>query len=210
MAEAIARCFRLDTVGIDFLTADITKSWREVRCAVIEVNSSPAFFADAEARLLLGRTFPGTCTGRIPSAIVVSTDPSRVKEAFSVLQGGGGTVGFVERASISLGGESRGIGDDRLAERVQALLLDPTCEALVIACTPEEIIKQGLPLDRCNLCVIESQVKLWEPLRRLLEQCSDQIIVLVPHADALNVALATMEELVIDVAESRTHGGTRH
>ena len=34
--------------------------------------------------------------------------------------------------------------------------------------------------------------------------------VLVSHADALNVALATMEELVIDVAESRTHGGTHH
>ena len=34
--------------------------------------------------------------------------------------------------------------------------------------------------------------------------------VLVPHADALNVALATMEELVVDVAESRTHGRTHH
>ena len=62
MAEAIARCFRLDTVGIDFLTADITKSWREVRCAVIEVNSSPTIlsFADPHASLLLERTFPGT------------------------------------------------------------------------------------------------------------------------------------------------------
>ena len=181
MAEAIARCFRLDTVGIDFLTADITKSWREVRCAVIEVNSSPSFaFADTQARLPLERAFPGTFTGRIPSVVVVSTEPARVKEIVPILQREGLTVGFVERASSSLGGEPRAIEHVRLAERVQALLLDPACEALVVACTPEEILEQGLPLDRCHLCVIEPQVKSWEPLRGLLEQCSGRIIENVP------------------------------
>ena len=186
MAEAIARCFRLDTVGIDFLTADITKSWREVRCAVIEVNSSPTFpLADTQARLLLERAFPGTSTGRIPSVVVVSTEPARVKEVVPILQREGLTVGFVERASSSLGGEPRVIEHVRLAERVQALLLDPACEALVVACTPEEIIEQGLPLDRCDLCVIEPQVKSWEPLRGLLEQCSGRIIENVPTEAAL-------------------------
>ena len=58
MAEIIARCFRLDTVGIDFLTADITKSWREVRCAVIEVNSSPTILSIAPTTLLLERCVP--------------------------------------------------------------------------------------------------------------------------------------------------------
>ena len=172
MAEAIARCFRLDTVGIDFLTADITKSWREVRCAVIEVNSSPSFsFADTQARLLLEHAFPGTSTGRIPSVVVVSTEPARVKQVVPVLHREGLVVGFVDRASSSLGGEARVMEHVRLAERVQALLLDPACEALVVACTPEEILEQGLPLDRCDLCVIEPQVKSWQPLRGLLEQC---------------------------------------
>jgi D-alanine-D-alanine ligase-like ATP-grasp enzyme len=193
MAEAIARCFRLDTVGIDFLTADITKSWREVRCAVIEVNSAPTFsFADSQARLLLERAFPGTCTGRIPSVVVVCAEPTRVKEVVAVLQQEGVTVGLVERASTSLGGEPRAIEHVWLAERVQALLFDPACEALVVACTPEEIIKQGLPLDRCNLCVIESQMKLSEPLRRLLEQCSGQIIENTPTETALTRWLKDM------------------
>ena len=179
MAEAIARCFRLDTVGIDFLTADITKSWREVRCAVIEVNSAPTF-PDARATLLLERIFSGTFTGRIPSLIVVSMEPPRVKEIVPILQRQGLTVGFVERASGSLAGEPRVIEHARLAERVQALLLDPACEALIVACTPEEILEQGLPLDRCHLCVIEPQVKSWEPLRVLLKQCSGRIIENVP------------------------------
>ena len=186
MAEAIARCFRLDTVGIDFLTADLTKSWREVRCAVIEVNSSPTFaLADTQARLPLERAFPGTSAGRIPSVVVVSTEPAQVKEVVPVLQREGLVVGFVDRASSSLGGEPRVMEHVRLAERVQALLLDPACEALVVACTPEEIIEQGLPLDRCDLCVIEPQVKSWQPLRGLLEQCSGRIIENAPTETAL-------------------------
>ena len=186
MAEAIARCFRLDTVGIDFLTADITKSWREVRCAVIEVNSSPSFaFADTQARLPLERAFPGTFTGRIPSLVVVSTEPARVKEIVPILQRQGLTVGFVERASSSLAGEPRAIEHVRLVERVQGLLLDPACEALVVACTPEEILEQGLSVDHCDLCVIEPQVKSWQPLRGLLEQCSGRIIENVPAKAAV-------------------------
>ena len=159
MAEAIARCFRLDTVGIDFLTADISKSWREVRCGVIEVNSSPIIFSVAPTRLLFERTFPSLSTGQIPSAIVVSAEPARVTEVFRSTAGRA-TLGCVERGSCSLGCEPRVIERARLAERVQALLLDPACEALLVACTPEEIIKQGLPLDRCSLCVIEPELKL--------------------------------------------------
>jgi cyanophycin synthetase len=186
MAEAIARCFRLDTVGIDFLTADFNKSWREVRCAVIEVNLAPMFgFADAQARLLLERAFPGTSAGRIPSLVVVSTEPARAKEVIAVLQREGLVVGFVDRASSWLGGEPRAIEQVRLVERVQGLLLDPACEALVVACTPEEIIEQGLPLDRCDLCVIEPQVKSWQRLRGLLERCSGRIIENAPTETVL-------------------------
>jgi D-alanine-D-alanine ligase-like ATP-grasp enzyme len=175
MAEAITRCFRLHTVGIDFVTADITKSWREVRCAVIEVNSAPVLgiTANARAALLLERAFPGSSTGRVPSVLVVGKDAARAKEVVLILQRKGLTVGFVDRASMSLGGEPRTIEEVRLAERVQGLLLDPTCEALVVACTPRELFKDGLPLDHCNLCIIEPQVRLPGPLRGLLEQCSD-------------------------------------
>jgi len=72
------------------------------------------------------------------------------------------------------------------------MLLDPDCEILVVACTPEEIIEQGLPLDRCDLCVLESQVKSWKPLRRLLEQCSGRISENVPAEAALTQWLKDM------------------
>jgi D-alanine-D-alanine ligase-like ATP-grasp enzyme len=185
MAEAIARCFRLHTAGIDFLTADITKSWREVRCAVIEVNSAPTILSAERVELLLERTFPDKSTGRIPSVIVVSTKAARAREAVPVLQRQGLTVGFVDRSVTSLGGELRATEYVRSAERVHSLLLDPACEALVVACTPQELIEDGLPLDRCSLCVIDSQVPLSGPLRELLEQCSDRLTENTPTETAL-------------------------
>ena len=41
MAETIARNFWLDGVGIDFVTPDISVSWRDIPCAVVDVNSPP-------------------------------------------------------------------------------------------------------------------------------------------------------------------------
>jgi D-alanine-D-alanine ligase-like ATP-grasp enzyme len=185
MVEAIARCFRLHTAGIDFLTTDITKSWREVRCAVIEVNSAPTILSAERTELLFERTFPERSTGRIPSVIVVGTEAARAREAVPILQRAGLTVGFVDRALTSLGGEPRVTEYVKLAERVQGLLLDPACEALVVACTPQELIKDGLPVDHCNLCVIESRVRLSGPLRKLLEQCSDRLAENTPTETAL-------------------------
>jgi hypothetical protein len=186
MAETIARCFRLETVGVDFLSVDITKSWRDVKCAVIEVNSSPMFaFPDVQARFLLERTFLDTGTGRIPSAIVVCADSALRSKVVPIFQRKGLVAGFVEPTSSLLGFEPREMEQVRLADRVQALLLDPACEALVVACTPEEIANQGLPLDRFDLCVIEPGLKSWKPLRGLLERCSDQIIENTPTEIAL-------------------------
>ena len=178
MAEAIARCFRLETVGIDFLTPDITISWRDVRCAVIDVNSAPAlgFPADAHATLLLERAFPDMSTGRLRSILVVTMEASLASEVARTLQREGLTVGFVDRASSALGSEPRTIDRVRLAERVHGLLLDPACEALVVGGAPEEILKQGLPLDRFDLCVIDSEVGLSPQLRGLLAQHSGRTL----------------------------------
>src|SRR5690606_29814515 len=58
MAESLARCFHLDAAGIDFITPDISRSWREVDCAVIEVNATPGFSADARAVQIMAARFP--------------------------------------------------------------------------------------------------------------------------------------------------------
>lgn len=41
MFEEIARIFDAKILGIDFLAPDISKSWKEQRCAILELNSLP-------------------------------------------------------------------------------------------------------------------------------------------------------------------------
>jgi D-alanine-D-alanine ligase-like ATP-grasp enzyme len=186
MAEAIARCFRLNTAGIDFLTPDLTKSWREVKCAVIEVNSNPSFsFATRQAKLLLERAFPGPSTGRVPSLLVVGTELDRAKEFVDVLQQHRLIAAFVRGTSGSPRTAADPIVPVSLGERVQRLLLDPAYEALVVACRPEEILEQGLPLDRFDLCVIDSEEKMPRRLVGLLNEFSDRIVGSVPMEIAL-------------------------
>jgi cyanophycin synthetase len=176
MSEAIARCFRLDAVGIDFITPDIGRSWQAMPCAVTEVNSSPHIFLDEMAQLILAQKFPDGGTGRVPIVIAVSNDPSSVKEAVLILQRKGLSTGYVERASTSLDGQPRFIQDATLSQRVMALLLDPSCEALVVALTQEEIVKDGLPVDFCHLIVVDERDKIPKALFELLRLCSFQIV----------------------------------
>lgn len=58
MAETIARNFWLDGVGIDFVTPDISVSWRDIPCAVVDVNSPPGITNDFLAERALGDKFP--------------------------------------------------------------------------------------------------------------------------------------------------------
>jgi cyanophycin synthetase len=187
MAEAIARAFRLDTAGIDFLTPDIAKSWREVPCAVIEVNSEPQFaFPEPHARLLLERAFPAECNGRIPSAVLlVSAGALRTQAVLAILERQKIAVGFAERASAWIGGQQRFINQARLVDHVTGLLFDPTCEALVVACMQEDILRGGYPLDVSDLCIIDAQVKLMDSVLAVLAQCSRRLVTDTPIEAAL-------------------------
>jgi cyanophycin synthetase len=186
MAEAIARAFRLDTAGIDFLTPDIAKSWREVPCAVIEVNSGPQLiFPESQARLLIESAFPDEFNGRIPAAILVSAGAQFVRTALSILQRQELTVGLAERDASWIRGQRRFIRRLRLAEHVKSLLLDPTCEALVIACEQEDILRGRIPLDICDVCIIDPQITLLNSVAVLLKKFSSRFVTDVPIETAL-------------------------
>lgn len=44
LVESIAKYFRVTCLGIDFLAEDISKSWRESPCNIIEINAGPGVF----------------------------------------------------------------------------------------------------------------------------------------------------------------------
>ncbi len=86
MAEAVAGSFHLDAVGIDFITPDIGKSWRDVPCAIIEVNANPGTSEGLAVEVTLSR-FPNGDDGRILSIMVVES-PNLAATIARHLEGG--------------------------------------------------------------------------------------------------------------------------
>ncbi len=176
MAEAIARNFHLDAAGIDFMTSDIRRSWREIPCAVIEVNQTPAIFSEQHAAAILHSKFPPGITGRTPSIVLIGCTAQALAHAAAALQKQYPCVGQTDNTTTLLGGHLRFSGTATLPARVTALLLDASCAALVIGITPEEIARHGFPLDRCDLALIADSLNLAEPMQRLIWQCAATVI----------------------------------
>lgn len=182
MAESLARAFRMESFGIDFQTPDISRSWRDVPCGVIEVNGTPGIVYDARAQRLLRVRFPGDSDGRIPTVLLIDP-PAGLRSLLSgAIAAMGLCVGETDDRQTALGGMPRCRRDADLAARVKALICDPACEGLVIETTVTAIEDSGLVLDRVDLVV--APVELHEDLERLLRSCCGQLIASDPLASA--------------------------
>jgi cyanophycin synthetase len=198
MAETIARSFYMDALGIDFMTTDITKSWRDLTCAVIEVNATPGFSSDGRAEIILADKFPPGVNGRIPSIVLIDVDISIIERVTNAIQAAGKRVGQTDGTVTMLAGRPRCRDADRLPARVMALILDASCEALVIRISSQEIDQHGFPLDRCDLALIAESNSLSVQQRRLTEDCADLVI---DGVTSKNIDDGTLSSVVIIAGE---------
>lgn len=184
MAEAIARAFHLDTAGLDFITPDITRSWRDVPCAVLEVNATPGFGSADRAERILAARFPEGSDGRVPSALLVGASGGALA-ALAARMAVAGSVGITNGEHTRLGNLPRFGGQVPLAARVRGLVLDPACQALAIAATAQELEREGLPLERFNAAIVVGELPA--PLLALL---TERAGTLLHAADESAAALA--------------------
>jgi cyanophycin synthetase len=192
MAEAIARAFHLDAIGIDFMTPDIGRSWREVACAVLEVNSTPGFSSDARAVTLLEARFPsGGRGGRIPTVVLVGAGGAALEAVAALLRQRGLRVGRADGRQSFLDDAPRHGQSAALPERVRGLLLDAGCDALVIGTSAAEISQHGLPLDRCDLALVADAATLSPALARLVTSCAMRVLPLAAAGGWPGQALET-------------------
>ncbi len=176
LAETIARCFRLDAAGIDFMTPDIATSWRDVACAVLEVNSPTGFSIEARADVILEAKFPSPCDGRIPSIVLVGASQRATGRVVQIMEDAGRCVGWSDGRTTFVGGERRFSHAASVPSRVAALVLDASCEALVVAVTAAELEAHGFPLDRCDLALVCEEAGLSAPLEQLVGACAARVI----------------------------------
>jgi cyanophycin synthetase len=151
MAERIAAALRMDALGVDFITTDISRSWREIGGAIIEVNETPAAGTPHYVDLVLRAMFPDQTRTRIPY-VLFANDPQGVAAATWLGRAGaaGRTVGVVSASSTVVNGRPRGRAGQSLNDRVQSLTIDPLVEIIAVQATGEELEREGLLLDRID------------------------------------------------------------
>lgn len=208
LAETIARSFHMDALGIDFMTPDITKSWREVDCAVLEINQTPGFSSDGRAEIILHEAFPPDSDGRIPSIVLIGAAWPVVERVAKMFKASGTRVGFTDATVTFLGKHPRCKGIRSLPDRVQSLLLDGGCEALVIAASPGDVEQHGFPLDRCDLALIAEGTPVTDPLQKLVNECAASTINGVTESNIDEKVLPAVDEMLANARAGRRHGVT--
>jgi len=157
LAEEVARRVGLDITGIDFVTPDIRRSWRDAGGGIIEVNPNPGLrphWLDNPAQrdliapvfdLLLRQSPPA----RIPTAAITGSigKTTTCRMVAHILAAGGRRVGLTTTQGAYIGEHTVKDGDCAGGIPAADLLLDPAVEAGVFEIARGSLIRSGLALD---------------------------------------------------------------
>ncbi|KAA3622436.1 MAG: hypothetical protein DWQ08_12835 [Proteobacteria bacterium] len=165
--EAV-RLLGLNVAGVDYISKDITKPWKEAGGGIIEVNQCPGlrphWSADDGARDVVGpiveSLFPDGATSRIPVAMITgssgSLESARLLE--KLLSFRCGAVGLASSEGLFFGDCCKKISRAGDASPVQTLMDHPKLEIAVLECTEEQLTRHGVGIDKCNVAAITSLV----------------------------------------------------
>ena len=154
LATDVTRAFRLDSAGIDYVSKDISKSWRDDGGAIIEVNAFPSI-EELLAEGIFKNHFSDDIDCRIPTQLIVTESDDFAVKSFEEVKSRSTHVGFVSSNSTYFKGGEMAISDENISFRCASLLLNPTCEGLVVLMRPDEITEHGLPIDYFDQCIID-------------------------------------------------------
>ena len=159
-AEDAAQALGFDVAGIDFISRDISQSWRTAGGAVLEINSPPGlrphWLANPEHDVvtpILNHLFPPEKDARIPTAAITGslgkTTTARMLETILTQQGL--YVGVATTQGVWIGGTQASQGDCAGGGYARELLLNPKLEAGVFEIARGGLARSGMVIDACDV-----------------------------------------------------------
>jgi cyanophycin synthetase len=162
MAIRAIQAVGLDVGGVDFLTSDITKSYKDVGGAIVEVNAAPGFRmhvapSEGKPRDVSGRVmdmlFPPGSPIRIPVASITGTNGKTTTSRMlaHILKTAGHTVGMTSTDGVYIDGRLSVKGDMTGPASAHIVLRDPTVDVAVMETARGGLLREGLGYRRCDV-----------------------------------------------------------
>ena len=162
MAIRSIKAIGLDIGGVDFLTKDITESYRETGGGICEVNAGPGFrmhVAPSEgtprdvAGPVLDMLFPPDSPSRVPIAAVTGTNgkTTTARMLAHILKMRGFTVGLTSTDGVYIDGQLSVPGDMTGPVSARMILRDPSIDAAVMETARGGMLRGGLGFQECNV-----------------------------------------------------------
>ncbi len=162
MAARAINAIGLDVGGVDFLTSDISKSYRETGGAICEINAAPGFrmhVAPSEgtprdvATPVIDMLFPPDSPSRIPIAAITGTNGKTTTSRMlgHILKLAGYTVGMTSTDGVYIDGQLSVAGDMTGPTSAKMILRDPTVDAAVLETARGGLLRSGLGYRQSNV-----------------------------------------------------------
>jgi len=162
MAVRAARAIGLDVVGVDFITSDISQSYRDVGGGICEVNAAPGFrmhVAPTEGKprnvagAVMDMLFPKGAPSRIPIASITGTNgkTTTARMLAHIHKMSGHTVGLATTDGVYVDGERTVAGDMTGPQSARMVLRDPAVDMAVLETARGGLLRAGMGYRNCDV-----------------------------------------------------------
>jgi cyanophycin synthetase len=162
MAERAVRAIGLDVGGVDFLSTDITQSYRKIGGGICEVNAAPGFrmhVAPSEgtprdvAGPVIDMLFPPGAPSRVPIAAVTGTNgkTTTCRMLAHITKMAGSTPGLTTTDGVYIDGQRTVQGDMTGPVSARMVLADPQIDIAVLETARGGLIRAGMGVSEVNV-----------------------------------------------------------
>lgn len=170
LAQDVAQHFRLTCLGIDIMTRDLSRSWKEGNFAIIEINAAPGIFMHLKPAIgnrvdvtshILKTFFHSSAEARIPIITFnrITLSDLQTAIAYILRHYPHWTIGAACQDGILINHSEKPLHPD-YNTNIQNLLRNPKLD-LLIAEYPESILdRSGMFYEKSNLVVLNDPTEI--------------------------------------------------
>jgi cyanophycin synthetase len=162
MAERAVRAIGLDVGGVDFLSRNITESYRTIGGGICEVNAAPGFrmhVAPSEgtprdvAAPVIDMLFPQGAPSRVPIAAITGTNgkTTTARMLAHITKMGGFTPGLTTTDGVYIDGQRTVPGDMTGPVSARMVLADPQIDIAVLETARGGLLRAGMGVREVNV-----------------------------------------------------------